>query len=111
MTGKDPTMETKNVTTTQQLNKVKEEMKQRDGAMENRERLQNIREKVQEKLKSVEEELEKDDLPETYKGKLERIKQAQENLRDAAMQKEEMAGRAEKAWEEVIKREDQSLTT
>ena len=56
------------------------------------------------KLKSVKEELEKEDLPVTYKEKLERVKQAQEKLRDAAMQKEEMAGKAERAWEELIKK-------
>jgi len=114
MTGKEGNLDTKNATTTQQLNKVKEEMKKRDGAAENRERIQNIREKIEEKLKGVTEELEKEDLPVTYKEKLERVKQAQEKLRDAAMQKEDMADKAERAWEEVIKKRrsviDQMMT-
>ena len=46
MTGKDGRLETKTVTVTQQLNKVKEEMKNRESAVKNKERLQSIREKV-----------------------------------------------------------------
>ena len=47
-------------------------------------------------MRIAEEDLRKEDIPETYKEKLEKVKQPQEKLRDAAMQKEEMAQKAVK---------------
>ena len=46
----------------------------------------------------------KEDIPPTYKEKLERVKQYQEKLRGAAIEKEEMAQKAVKTWEDVIQK-------
>ena len=56
------------------------------------------------KLREVEEELSKEDSPPTYREKVERVKQCQEKLLEAAVEKEEMAQKVVKTWEDVIQK-------